>query len=872
VLPTCPACKQSVLDDDATECPFCGANMKTGKGTKSKPAAPVKAAPKTPGPKTEAPAETKPAANKPKPSSARKASSFDDDDDDPFSTPEDDPFTAAAKEDAASKENAIPVFPRKGKLNNTEIKCPMCESVGFVPETAFGKDVKCYNPKCTMPVFLAPKRFAAPLPPVVPTKVKAKKASNSKMPLIMSLVGGVALVAVVGALSYFWDDLFAPKEPAKQPWQLAAGEGGAPVVKPDGGGIPIPPDGVPPVDGPPKVDVVVVPKGPDIVELLNLMHLLSSEGDIDQNKLKCRRLVAIAQAVTTNPAGMEEQFQKLDSLDAKRKDLRVPALLVAAWNQFNAGDKAGALKTVEQTIPLVDKKSRETQEAVLEMASLLVGLGKLKEAEQLLASMLPGDQNTELAVAVILARVRKDFDLTVELPGATPLPSRPWPQVGVTLILATHGLWKEALQWAEASPDVDTKTICLLAWADAKTRSTLAAKTAADPAAEGVASSLTPGGKVELLGRLALTNAAAGNKVEAQRLITAGLEALKAIKIPAAARTDGFKEVVDWKTPDLLPVRQAILGAALVGQAQGVIGQADQGWATTLEAMKLARSLAPSPAGVAAVQQIVADLKGNALRDKVRATFKLRGNEEALQKVSDLRENLRKLGTESAARLKLQETVLIGAVHAGMASHTWKEVLSLSERTDPAELEPFLVGVLQTHLQDQLNLNGNKAELAELEAKVADNPAPADEILDLKKMVKDSLTPDKFHQIIDYTNQQEKLSARAEMVILQSFIEAAKLSELGVETLGFVADLNLRANSQVNMIKLEGLRMTSAYASRHGKANDLKKLVRDRISLPLEKIAGFLGLIEGETIWRQEHPAPSPVAAPNPASPVAKNE
>lgn len=32
MFPTCPACKQSVLDDDVENCPFCGANMKTGKG------------------------------------------------------------------------------------------------------------------------------------------------------------------------------------------------------------------------------------------------------------------------------------------------------------------------------------------------------------------------------------------------------------------------------------------------------------------------------------------------------------------------------------------------------------------------------------------------------------------------------------------------------------------------------------------------------------------------------------------------------------------------------------------------------------------------------------------------------------------------
>ncbi|MDB5389508.1 MAG: hypothetical protein JWM11_5154, partial [Planctomycetaceae bacterium] len=119
MLPTCPACKQSVLDDDAVECPFCGANMKTGKGAKAKPAA--GSAPAKTVPRAEPAAASKPAAStskpsSPKPSKARSASTFDDDENDPFAVSEDDPFTAAAKEEAANKANAIPVSPRKGKL------------------------------------------------------------------------------------------------------------------------------------------------------------------------------------------------------------------------------------------------------------------------------------------------------------------------------------------------------------------------------------------------------------------------------------------------------------------------------------------------------------------------------------------------------------------------------------------------------------------------------------------------------------------------------------------------------------------------------------------------------------------------------------
>ena len=38
-LPSCPGCNQSVLDDDATHCPFCGASM-SGDGTSVPVAAP----------------------------------------------------------------------------------------------------------------------------------------------------------------------------------------------------------------------------------------------------------------------------------------------------------------------------------------------------------------------------------------------------------------------------------------------------------------------------------------------------------------------------------------------------------------------------------------------------------------------------------------------------------------------------------------------------------------------------------------------------------------------------------------------------------------------------------------------------------------
>lgn len=846
MLPTCPACKQSVLDDDAVDCPFCGANMKTGKGAKPKSAAPAKSAPKA-----VEPAPSKPAASKSKP--ARSAATFDDDDD-PFSQPEDDPFTEAAKEEAANKAKAIPVMPRKGKLNNTEIKCPMCETVGFVPEAAAGKDVKCCNPKCTMPVFMAPKRFAAPIPAAAPAKVK--QAGNSKMPLILTLLGGVCLVGIVGAGFYFWPD--GGKEVDKKPWETDPDfkPGVTPKIAEQKPNDPSDTD-----NKNQQVSEAAVPKGPDIPELLGFMHLLSSEEEILQNKLKCRRLVAVGNAAVNNAPGMTEQFEMLDKLEPKQAVMKIPAILAFAWGQLESGDKAGTLKSVEQAIALLGAVNRETQEPVLDMVSMLVALGKLKEAQQLLASKLPDDQNTPLSVMIAVARSHKDFDLTRELPGATPIAKRPWPELGVTLILAARGMWNESLQWAEAVPDVESKTGCLLGWADAKTRVALASKSAVDPAVEGVGAKFTHAAKVQLLARLALTNANAGNKNEAERLVKAALAVLKTIPVPPAARCDGFKEALDWKQPDLLPLRQAMLGAAQLGQAQGRLNQVEAGWNTTLEALKLGRAMAPSPAAVAAVQRSADQLGTTGLRDKIRQLLKLRAADEAIKKASDLLENLRNLKTESEARYQLQETILIGAAHSGMAALVWKEVLSLSQRTDQNELEPFLTGLLAHHLRSQLAKEDKKEELALLEAKLEGVELPVDEVRKLQTQVDESLTAAKFNDIINFANQN-KLVPGAEAVILKSFIEAVKKPELGVNTLSFVAALDLKSNPQLNMIKLEGLRITSAFASRQGKATEVKDLLQRQILTPLEKIAGFVGLIEGNAIWHREHPAPTPVPAP----------
>src|SRR5690606_35256128 len=136
----CPACQASVLDDDATECPFCGASM-SGKPAASpaKPAparsgAPAKPAAK-PAAKTTAPAPRTP---------ARKVGETVADEDDPFGI------------DTSAVTQVPKVAPRPAKGRMIRVQCPMCETPGFISPKMQGKDVKCCNPDCMVPVFKAP--------------------------------------------------------------------------------------------------------------------------------------------------------------------------------------------------------------------------------------------------------------------------------------------------------------------------------------------------------------------------------------------------------------------------------------------------------------------------------------------------------------------------------------------------------------------------------------------------------------------------------------------------------------------------------------------------------------------------------------------
>lgn len=790
---------------------------------------------------------------------------LDDDDDDPFAEKDDDdPFAAATREAAASKANAIPVSSKKTKTHVVELKCPMCDTVGFVPEKSGGKDVKCCNPKCSVPVFMAPKNLAPPVAVVAPKPAAAPKGPSRK-PLILAITGGVALVALIGGTLYFWDTIFAKAEPPQTDFSKLAADAKA---KREAAGLPPPVIAETP-DGSEKkaveaksndAETVAAETQLDIPLLLQYMDEFSRAETL-VNKKYCRQRTAIGYALAGNVAGMKAQFDAFDQIEASLPHFKIPGHLTLGWNQLASGDKTGAAQTANDAVAAtvnVGKGSRDTQEAIIDLAAFLVATGKADAGKKMLADHLKADASTPLVVVTSLARHRRDYDLDQEVPGTTSNPSPAWPEVGVTLILATEGFWAEALQWADSHPVVETKTDCLVAWADAKLRDAVAQKQPVDSAVEELAAKLTPAGKVQLLSRLALTQAKAGNISDAERLIGAAQAALKAIPVPVVAHCDGFKGALDWKVPDPIPLRQATVGAATLGVAQAQLKKLDEGWISVVEGLKYARGIAPTPPAVAAQKTAAEDLGLEGLRDKIRMELSLRSRDEAVRKTRELQNKLDQLEELASGRFHLQEAILMDAINAGMAKMVWQEALSLSQRNDVNELEPYLSGMLPARLLHRFNADEMSSEAAEVSSKIEEGQLPIDDAFELQRIVESALKSNNFADAISAFNQQ-KLVGKTEEVALRGFIEAAKRKGQAVPTLALADTMETKTYNQ--FVKFEALRMLAALAARHGESDKAREVVQGQKLSSLEKICGYLGLIEGYQARKREQSASAASAA-----------
>ena len=422
-LPSCPACGQSVLDEEAEDCPFCGASM-SGK----------------PGAKPSAPAATSDSSSG-KSASTKKSKADSKTKEKPGS---EDPFDVASQ--AARKAVQLLPKPSKGKLHR--IECPMCETAGFQSKKAAGREVRCANKECLVPLFTAPPdESAEEAKAAAAAEAAALAAEAASKGLSIGAYTGIAVVAaaVLGGGAFFLTSGPASKEPTvEEQLALAREQNGnppPPVTTTNNPGTAADPE---------KPDEPVVPPnpvGPPIADIratsLKLMAYTSLQRDRNQRKPFCRRLTAEAYAISGDFPGAAQQLTQLDKVGSQLKYYHILPLVQIAWKRLENGDSAGATTAIADAMPLLRDLpafGTDATDTINELATILVAMDRAAEA----ATLLNKRNDSGPLGQFLEARLRSEsfteisFDQAVSMRPVTGWSAPQW--VAITVSLVAKGM------------------------------------------------------------------------------------------------------------------------------------------------------------------------------------------------------------------------------------------------------------------------------------------------------------------------------------------------------------------------------------------------------------------------------------------------
>lgn len=664
LLPACPSCGQSVLDDDATECPFCGASMKGKPGAKPSPSAPKAAAP------------AKKAAE------PKKAAKADD---------ADDPFGVA---NTMSSRKAIQLLAKPGKGKLFRVLCPMCETPGFWSKDVIGKEVRCANEKCLMPLFTAQDPEAPQTddkPAGAPAtgrsaEVPAMKTARKPIPPVVYIGGGVVVVggAILGLAminssqsSKLAEDLSRPVAP--------------PVIASNNSG-----------DGSVNTNVtqdpatstnsVAAPKAvqltPDQLRADGFKRMIefTLDPEADTQKPYCRRLVAEAFAVSGQTSAIKEHLDQIEKLSSERRYFGLLPTTFAGWVHIQAGRTAEAKASADAALELM--KQSPTQgtmplEAAIRLSALLVILDRVEEAKSLVANR----GNSEEAEQEVETLVRTDLlrgSNYEQLAKLRPMQIQHAPWASVAFLLTTSGHAEKALAWARSAPTPEAVADCIGAWAEA-----LAWKGDDLAAVQKEVAGLSPVRKANVLARLAHLHHVQGKADLAKTELAQAVEAHAAITIPPPPTVPDMKGIYNLSLADVSQLGSDAIASSEVAHAQAAMGQSAEAWKTLSKSLDLARASAPSPALAEQPANLIKQLGDTAIQNDLKTVLKLKSGPDADAAFRQYRKNAAALAESASLRMDLEARLLEAACGWGLVDAVWTEISGRVTFGEVAGREPW---------------------------------------------------------------------------------------------------------------------------------------------------------------------------------------
>lgn len=827
---TCPACKASVLEDDVEDCPFCGASM-SGKPSASPPTKPaVKPTARTPAPATKQPASpsikgaasVKPASavSRPRPEPEPEKS---EDNADPFEV------------DPQLHKQAAQVAIKAGKGRTIEVKCPMCETIGFIAPTQAGKDVKCCNPSCRLPIFKAPRLPEAP-------KVEPEKSKGLS-------VGMLALLAILGlggvGGAVYWFVFREEPKPISN----------APTV-PD---VPIEPR----EKEKHRENVVVLEVKREVTDLAEMRTLalqgvlkLGVQHDI-RNKSLGRKLSAEALLITGDLLGAKEQIDKIGTAPSVLP-YTVEPLALLAHQQLDAGDRTSAEATLNDAVEKATKLPnilRSHSDTVIVLAAALVRFNRTTEAESLLAKFEQTDKGGRSTLSEMwrasLDQGTFDFEYETNL-SQLELSGHPL-RVASAIHLCRHGQWDVALTWCQAAKDQVVRDASFAACAGM-----MAAQLARrpDPTLENKLTTTID--KADLAAKVRMINA-----VDEVRLLngdasvtlakaTETAQLLASVTIPSPMKTPGMSEIYHSKgspfagLPDPAPGTSLALAFADVADLQMKLGDQAAGWKAVGQAMQILQSVSPSPT----IARQLFEQSNNqieAVKGQLDAQLKLGGNEAKKRlALSQYRGQCEELLKVADRRFSLQQTVLRRAMRHGLFQEVWR-YMQEQEQAEPELREPYRTGSELSQFLYYRALSHEAREFLEQTWKEL-TPVEQDAIKAVEPTagLLGSLVP--LAKSGKYREAAESLKPLyAKALVDRHLIDRHVLEQSSIYARDSVSNSYTYVQRLADpTIREDAMRLLAGLSVQRGTAPELWKLIETDREIPAtDKASAYLGFLEG---------------------------